>query len=155
MVIKEIYFFFFLYFLMVIKIGSGCYRLGPTVSNNPSLWCPRLSLGIVMKEQHLSLAKRDKTNMSTDVYLKADQVIIRGDDPKILLENHLEMQGTYPRGFFVLMMQKQIPHNFIFQSPDHPWFEDLYGLRRSAYLNMRTEEGELYELHLKPSRDKK
>ncbi|KAI8327678.1 hypothetical protein EDC96DRAFT_88944 [Choanephora cucurbitarum] len=52
------------------------------------------------------------------------------------------------------MAKRNIMHNFVFAYPDHPWFEDLYGLRKSAYICMRTEEGELYELHLKPSRDK-
>lgn len=108
-----------------------------------------------MKDQPLSLAKRETSNIPLFVDLQIQQAFLHGGDPKILLENELEIQGSYPRGFFVMMAKKQIKQTFIFTIPEHPWFEDLRGLRRSAYLNMRTEEGELYELHLKPSRDKK
>ncbi|KAF1802727.1 hypothetical protein FB192DRAFT_1282243 [Mucor lusitanicus] len=91
---------------------------------------------------------------SLECQLRIIEVLIRGDEPKILLEDTYEIQGAYPRGFFVMMAKRQIQHNFVFAFPDHPWFEDLYGLRKSAYVAMRTEDGELYELHLKPSRDK-
>ncbi|KAI8379104.1 uncharacterized protein BYT42DRAFT_593378 [Radiomyces spectabilis] len=66
-----------------------------------------------------------------------------------------EIKGAYPRGFFVVMAKRAIQHSFVFQYPDHPWFDDLYGMRKSAYTVGRTEDGELYEIHLKPSRDKK
>ncbi|KAI8639866.1 hypothetical protein BD408DRAFT_349057 [Parasitella parasitica] len=113
-----------------------------------------------MKDQPLTLrpvgrrvnGKDDVDNL--ECQLKTIEVIIRGDEPKVLLEDVYEIQGAYPRGFFVMMAKRQIQHNFVFELPDHPWFEDLYGLRKSAYVAMRTEDGELYELHLKPSRDK-
>ncbi|KAI9309182.1 hypothetical protein BJ944DRAFT_154818 [Cunninghamella echinulata] len=82
------------------------------------------------------------------------EVVYRGDEPRLLLEDTYDIQGAYPRGFFVLMAKRNIQHNFVFQYPDHPWFEDLYGLRKSAYIVCRTEDGTLWELHLKPARDK-
>ncbi|KAI9485687.1 MAG: hypothetical protein EXX96DRAFT_16356 [Benjaminiella poitrasii] len=143
--------------------NPSCLRLGTAVSHNPKLWKPRLSLRLVMKEQPMTLrpSKRTKLSKETEdtsntleVPLIPHEVIIRGDEPKVLLEDVYEIQGAYPRGFFVMMAKRNIQHSFVFTYPDHPWFEDLYGLRKSAYVGMRTEEGELYELHLKPSRDK-
>ncbi|RCI04192.1 RNA polymerase II [Rhizopus stolonifer] len=134
-------------------------RLGLAVRNDPSLWKTRLSLKLVINEQPVSLrpSKKPKINHSEnnlEIPLKIHEIIIRGDEPKVLLEDVYEIQGAYPRGYFVMMAKRNIMHNFVFAYPDHPWFEDLYGLRKSAYICMRTEEGELYELHLKPSRDK-
>ncbi|KAI8095621.1 hypothetical protein BDF21DRAFT_328392 [Thamnidium elegans] len=96
----------------------------------------------------------EDTNNNLEVQLKTHEVFYRGDEPKVLLEDMYEIQGAYPRGFFVIMAKRNIQHNFVFTYPDNYWFEDLYGLRKSAYVGMRTAEGELYELHLKPSRDK-
>ncbi|KAG2202543.1 hypothetical protein INT47_012537, partial [Mucor saturninus] len=136
---------------------------GPTLCSNPNLWNPKLSLKLVMKDQPLNVKppKRakynnegDATNNNLEVQLKTHEVFYRGDEPKVLLEDMYEIQGAYPRGFFVIMAKKNIQHNFVFTYPDNYWFEDLYGLRKSAYVGMRTAEGELYELHLKPSRDK-
>lgn len=134
---------------------------GPTLCNNPGLWSPKLSLKLVMKDQPLNVkpTKRTKyndgdTNNNLEVQLKTHEVFYRGDEPRVLLEDMYEIQGAYPRGFFVIMAKRNIQHNFVFTYPDNYWFEDLYGLRKSAYVGMRTADGELYELHLKPSRDK-
>ncbi|KAI8997272.1 NLI interacting factor-like phosphatase-domain-containing protein [Pilobolus umbonatus] len=110
-----------------------------------------------MKDQPLILKPAKRSKLDDDnlhIQLTTHEVIIRGDEPKLLLEDSYEIQGAYPRGFFVMMAKRSIQHNFVFTYPDHPWFEDLYGLRKSAYIGMRTEDGELWELHLKPSRDK-
>ncbi|CAO0797315.1 unnamed protein product [Mucor circinelloides] len=144
--------------------GTNCLYLNPSLKANPGIWCPKLSLKYVMQDQPLTLRpvgrrvngqngqRNDVDNL--ECQLRTIEVLIRGDEPKILLEDTYEIQGAYPRGFFVMMAKRQIQHNFVFAFPDHPWFEDLYGLRKSAYVAMRTEDGELYELHLKPSRDK-
>lgn len=115
-----------------------------------------------MKDQplHMKPSKRQRVNNhpeeanNLDVQLKTHEVFYRGDEPKLLLEDSYEIQGAYPRGFFVMMAKRNIKHNFVFEYPEHYWFEDLYGLRKSAYVCMRTTDGELYELHLKPSREK-
>jgi hypothetical protein len=116
-----------------------------------------------MKDHPLSLraTKRAKLNneesnhnLSMEVELKTTEIFVRGDDPKVLLEDSFEIQGDVPRGFFVMIAKKNIPYNFVFKYPENPWFEDVCGLRKSAYFYMRTEEGESYELHLKPTRDK-
>ncbi|OAC99454.1 hypothetical protein MUCCIDRAFT_92743 [Mucor lusitanicus CBS 277.49] len=144
--------------------GTNCLYLNPSLNANPGLWSPKLSLKYVMQDQPLTLLPvgrringpngQRSNDDSLECQLRIIEVLIRGDEPKILLEDTYEIQGAYPRGFFVMMAKRQIQHNFVFAFPDHPWFEDLYGLRKSAYVAMRTEDGELYELHLKPSRDK-
>lgn len=144
--------------------GTNSLYLNPSLKANPDIWCPKLSLKYVMQDQPLTLLPvgrrmngqngQRSNDDSLECQLRTIEVLIRGDEPKILLEDTYEIQGAYPRGFFVMMAKRQIQHNFVFAFPDHPWFEDLYGLRKSAYIAMRTEDGELYELHLKPSRDK-
>lgn len=96
----------------------------------------------------------EEDNNNLEVQLKTHEIFHRGDEPKVLLEDVYEVQGDYPRGFFVIMAKRNIQHSFVFKYPENLWFEDLYGLRKSAYVNMRTVDGEMYELHLKPSRDK-
>lgn len=145
--------------------------LGPMMCQNANLWKPKLSLNLVNKDVNLrpSPAKRQRLNPSdesnsssnssnnnnNEVQLKTHEVFYRNDlEPKVLLEDKYEIQGAYPRGFFVIMAKRSIAHNFVFSYPENSWFEDLYGLRKSAYFHMRTVDGELYELHLKPSRDK-
>lgn len=144
--------------------GSKCLHLDPSLKGNAGIWRPKLSLNFVMKDQPLTLrpvgrrlnGQNDTRNEidNLECQLKTVDVIIRGDEPQVILEDMYEIQGAYPRGFFVMMAKRNIQHNFVFELPDHPWFQDLYGLRKSAYVAMRTENGELYELHLKPSRDK-
>jgi hypothetical protein len=137
--------------------------LSPLVCQNPNLWKPKLSLNLVNKDVNLrpSPSKRIRYNPdevpinNNEVQLKTHEVFYRNEnEPKVLLEEKFEIQGAYPRGFFVMMAKRSIVHNFVFQYPENSWFEDLYGLRKSAYFHMRTVDGELYELHLKPSRDK-
>lgn len=138
--------------------------LSPSVAGNSTRWIPKLSLKLAMKDHPLSFraAKRAKLSNSNaktedinmEVELKTHEIIVRGDDPKVLLEDSFEIQGDVPRGFFVMIAKKNIPYNFVFAYPEHPWFEDVCGLRKSAYFLMRTAEGESYELHLKPTRDK-
>ncbi|KAL1922653.1 uncharacterized protein VTP21DRAFT_10192 [Calcarisporiella thermophila] len=53
------------------------------------------------------------------------------------------------------MHQKNIGHRFIFDFPDHAWFKELSGMRKSAYTLIKEENSsEVWELHLKPSRDR-
>ncbi|CAO3654934.1 unnamed protein product [Mucor hiemalis] len=142
--------------------SSNSIVFSSSLSANPTLWNPKLSLKLVMKDQplHMKPSKRQRVNNhpeeanNLDVQLKTHEVFYRGDEPKLLLEDSYEIQGAYPRGFFVMMAKRNIKHNFVFEYPEHYWFEDLYGLRKSAYVCMRTTDGELYELHLKPSREK-
>ncbi|KAL0078175.1 hypothetical protein F4703DRAFT_1933257 [Phycomyces blakesleeanus] len=89
------------------------------------------------------------------VQLITQDVCDRDNEPKLLLEDNYEIQGSYSRGLFVQMSKNGIQHTFVFPYPDHPWFKDMHGLRKSAYINLRTEEGELWELHLKASGDKR
>ncbi|KAI8138435.1 hypothetical protein BJV82DRAFT_523411 [Fennellomyces sp. T-0311] len=121
---------------------------------NPAQWQFSLSLDFVTKDQPALLDKRNGRVNTSQVPLYTEQIIYRGDEPKLLLESNYEIQGAYPRGFFVVMAKRSMQHNFVFRYPDHPWFEDLYGLRKSAYIEMRAEDGVQWELHLKISRDK-
>ncbi|KAJ1967450.1 hypothetical protein H4R34_006388, partial [Dimargaris verticillata] len=53
------------------------------------------------------------------------------------------------------MEYSNVPYQFVFDFPDHAWFHDLYGLRKTAYVTIRAENSsEQWDLHLKPSRDK-
>ncbi|KAK4514645.1 uncharacterized protein ATC70_002246 [Mucor velutinosus] len=144
--------------------GTNGLYLSPSLKANPGIWSPKLSLKYVMQDQPLTLlpvgrrmnGQDDQRSYddNSECQLRIIDLLIHGDEPKILLEDTYEIQGAYYRGFYVMMAKRQIQHNFVFAYPDHPWFEDLYGMRKSAYVAMRTEDGELYELHLKPSRDK-
>ncbi|KAI8059212.1 hypothetical protein BC940DRAFT_328396 [Gongronella butleri] len=124
----------------------------------PSIWCPKLSLQLVTREQPTLFGRRSQQpKPATDlapIPLVTHDIAYRGDEPRLLLEDLYDIRGAYPRGFFVMMAKRNIQHNFVFQYPDHPWFEDLYGLRKSAYIVCRTQEGAMWEMHLKPSRDK-
>jgi hypothetical protein len=116
--------------------------LGHAVSKDPTVWKPKLSLKMMMKEQPMNVrpVKRarldDNAQESTaeqwtmEVQLKTTEISIRGDEPPVLLEEVYEIQGAYPRGFFVMMAKRNVQHNFVFEYPLHPWFEDLYGLRK-------------------------
>lgn len=79
----------------------------------------------------------DATN-DIPIPLVTQEVVYRGDEPKLLLEKSYEIQGAYPRGFFVMMAKQSIQHNFVFRYPDHPWFEDLYGLRKASSTRVPT-----------------
>lgn len=55
----------------------------------------------------------------------------------------------------MVLLQNGIKESFVFSYPDHPWFNDLSGLRKSAYTTFQEHgSNEVWELHLKPSRDK-
>ncbi|KAI7866756.1 hypothetical protein BDF14DRAFT_1996313 [Spinellus fusiger] len=124
------------------------FRLGPQVKADPGLWRPRLSLDKV-------LGKNSKDHVFNGVQLVTQDVCDRDNEPRLLLEESYEIQGSYSRGLFVQMSKNGIQHTFVFPYPDHPWFKDMHGLRKSAYINLRTEQGELWELHLKASGDKR
>ncbi|KAL1926585.1 hypothetical protein VTP01DRAFT_5706 [Rhizomucor pusillus] len=133
-----------------------CPKLGPeTARAPPDVWSPRISLERVIQEQPLLLDRQfSGSNGTSHFQLVPCEIIFRGDEPRVFLEESYQIEGAYPRGFFVAMAKRELQHNFVFRHPDHPYFEDLYGLRRSAYFTMRTETGEQWELHLKASRDK-
>lgn len=108
-----------------------CPKLGPEVRNTPGIWKPRLSLRRVAQEQPLLLDPRfSGPNSSAPLQLIAQDIFFRGDEPRVFLEESYEIEGAYPRGFFIAMAKRQIEHNFVFRHPDHPYFDDLYGLRR-------------------------
>ncbi|KAI8341668.1 NLI interacting factor-like phosphatase-domain-containing protein [Chlamydoabsidia padenii] len=100
------------------------------------------------------LSQQQQSLFDQPVELITHKIDYRPSDPRLLLEDRYDVQGSYSRGLFVLMAKRNIPHSFVFHYPDHPWFEDLYGLRKSAYIACRTEDGILWEVHLKPSRDR-
>ncbi|ORX58108.1 hypothetical protein DM01DRAFT_1318835 [Hesseltinella vesiculosa] len=135
-------------------------RLGPKIVETPNAWSPKLSLKQVTKEQPTLLGRRStaqQLNQPTNdelVQLVTHDIAYRGDEPQLLLGDRYDILGAFPRGFFVMMAKRNIQHNFVFQYPDHPWFEDLYGLRKSAYILCCSEDGVQWQLHLKPSRDK-
>lgn len=92
-----------------------------------------MSLDYVMREHPLSLKpvkKNTVNNFDQPVQLKLHEAVLRGGEPTLLLEPTYEILGAYPRGFFVMMAKRNILHNFVFNYPDHPWFEDLFGLRK-------------------------
>ncbi|EIE76558.1 hypothetical protein RO3G_01262 [Rhizopus delemar RA 99-880] len=76
-------------------------------------------------------------------------------EPKnLLLEPHYELQRVHARGVFVMLAKRNINPTFIFRLPEHAWVRDLSGLRKTASFEMKTQDGEIWELHIKPSRDK-
>ncbi|KAI8084654.1 NLI interacting factor-like phosphatase-domain-containing protein [Halteromyces radiatus] len=143
----------------ITNATSSSLRLGPELAENPSLWRPTISLQRVAKEIP-SFAKRPRSHQQSNfdetlpIQLITHEIGLRKNDPRLILENTYDIQGSYRRGFFVLMAQRNMPHTFVFYNPDHPWFEDLYGLRKSAYIVCKAEDGALWEVHLKPARGK-
>jgi hypothetical protein len=76
------------------------------------------------------LSQQQQSLFDQPVELITHKIDYRPSDPRLLLEDRYDVQGSYSRGLFVLMAKRNIPHNFVFHYPDHPWFEDLYGLRK-------------------------
>lgn len=78
----------------------------------------------------------------------------QGFEPRtLLLEPNYELQRVHARGVFVMLAKRNIQPTFIFRLPEHAWVKDLSGLRKTASFEMKTQEGEVWELHIKPSRD--
>lgn len=109
-----------------------CPKLGPeTARAPPDVWSPRISLERVIQEQPLLLDRQfSGSNGTSHFQLVPCEIIFRGDEPRVFLEESYQIEGAYPRGFFVAMAKRELQHNFVFRHPDHPYFEDLYGLRR-------------------------
>ncbi|KAI9321258.1 hypothetical protein BX666DRAFT_1850875 [Dichotomocladium elegans] len=78
---------------------------------------------------------------------------LHGTDLPLLLEDRYDIEGVEARSVFGFAIHQQTRFTFVFRIPDHPWFEDLIGLRRTAYFTMKTQSGETRELHLKGSKD--
>ncbi|KAI9319727.1 hypothetical protein BX666DRAFT_1319475 [Dichotomocladium elegans] len=128
--------------------------LGPSIVHKPSQWRPTLSLESVLKNQPVPVDRRTGRPCSKQVQLTTHEVVYRGTEPSFLLEEHYEIQGVDPRGIFFIFAQLQMGHSFVFLNPDHPWFDDIYGLRKTAYITLKSEAGDIYELHFKGARDK-
>ncbi|RKP34946.1 hypothetical protein BJ085DRAFT_13432, partial [Dimargaris cristalligena] len=77
------------------------------------------------------------------------------DSPHLFfLDREYHLVGVLPRSYFVVLKLNRVPHQFVFDFPDHPWFRDLFGLRKSAYVRIRVDNSnEDWDLHLKPSLD--
>src|SRR5690606_25104308 len=74
---------------------------------------------------------------------------------RFLLEREYVILGVLPRSCYASIHQLQVKYSFVFQLPQHPWFEDLAGMRKSAYFIIRESDSKTrWEVHLKPSRDK-
>ncbi|KAJ1978208.1 hypothetical protein H4R35_001993 [Dimargaris xerosporica] len=75
--------------------------------------------------------------------------------PVFHLDREYAITGALRRSYYLVMEYNNVPYQFVFDFPDHAWFHDLYGLRKTAYVTIRAENSsELWDLHLKPSRDK-
>ncbi|KAI9593161.1 hypothetical protein BDF19DRAFT_170865 [Syncephalis fuscata] len=72
-----------------------------------------------------------------------------------ILDPEYRIAGVLPRGCYSSLHQLQIKFSFVFQFPQHSWFEDMAGMRKSAYFMIRERGSNTpWELHLKPARDK-
>ena len=78
----------------------------------------------------MDLSKVIESSDTQDIYLNIRECKFKPSDPILLLESDLEVQCALPRSFFVTLAQKEWPHHFVFDYPDHPWFMDLFGLRK-------------------------
>lgn len=104
--------------------------LGHNVVCNPGQWRPHLSLDTVLKNQPVIMDRRNNMPCSRQVQLITHEVLYRGTEPNFILEDSYEVQGADPRGIFYVLTQRQLSHTFVFLNPEHPWFDDIYGLRR-------------------------
>ncbi|KAG2171693.1 hypothetical protein INT43_008073 [Umbelopsis isabellina] len=119
-------------------LNIKCPRFLPAITQSPSEWRPQLTL----------------PSSNDSIPLVTREILHKPGDPKLLLEENYDVPGAVPRSFFVVMAHRGITHSFVFDFPDHAWFHDLAGFRKSAYIVLRCEQGHLWELHLKPARDK-
>ncbi|KAI8968460.1 hypothetical protein BDF20DRAFT_827672 [Mycotypha africana] len=91
--------------------------------------------------------------------LKLHELRLRKDDPVLVIEDSYEIMGEHKRSYYALISQcNQNHHHFVFQPENlennHPWMDELNGLRETAYFCMRSVKNEIYEVHLKPTKEK-
>ncbi|CEI92836.1 hypothetical protein RMCBS344292_07085 [Rhizopus microsporus] len=116
-------------------------------------WRPKLSLRSVPIHQHKRI-RLDPQYTQPEIELETHEIMYQGFEPRtLLLEPNYELQRVHARGVFVMLAKRNIQPTFIFRLPEHAWVKDLSGLRKTASFEMKTQEGEVWELHIKPSRD--
>jgi hypothetical protein len=114
--------------------SSSGFILGPEMVENPGLWRPKLCLQQVTKDKP-STSRRQLSQQQQSAFHQPAELVTcnidhRWNDPRLILEDKYDVQGSYSRGLFVLLAKRNIPHTFVFHYPNHPWFQDLYGLRK-------------------------
>ncbi|KAI8814132.1 hypothetical protein BJ742DRAFT_786511 [Cladochytrium replicatum] len=80
-----------------------------------------------------------------------------GTTAQFLLPDQLQIRSVCPRSYFGLLAQHGIAHTFVFDwpEPDHPFFQEIAGMRQTAVVNIVEElTGHVWELHLKPSKER-
>lgn len=112
-------------------------------------WRPKLSL--YSTPPH----KRARLEHAQEIELVTQEIKYQGFEPRnLMLESSYELQRVHARGVFVMLVKKNVNPTFVFRlPPDHVWARDLSGLRKTASFEMKTQEGDVWELHMKPSRD--
>ncbi|KAJ3083463.1 hypothetical protein HK102_001059 [Quaeritorhiza haematococci] len=65
-----------------------------------------------------------------------------------LLEERYQLLGVLPRSYFNILQQYNVGHTFVFDwpDPDHVFWQELAGMRKTAYFSIKEEEtGERWE----------
>jgi hypothetical protein len=70
------------------------------------------------------------------------------------LESSYKVAGILPRSIFGVLCQCNIQHSFVFNllERDCAFFQELAGMRQSIAVPIKSNDHEVWELHLKPSK---
>ncbi|KAJ1650048.1 hypothetical protein IWQ61_009047 [Dispira simplex] len=120
----------------------------------PSQWKPTLLLDPELLTTG-SLGNEAKVGFRIPL-VTLEMALPEGFSSTFLLGEEYQLQGILPRSYFVVMQYNRVQHQLVFEFPDHSWFHDLFGLRKSTYIQIRTQGNtpEVWDLHLKPSSDR-
>lgn len=113
---------------------------------NTRAWRPKLTI-----PSRVWKGPNPNGQANATVELQVQEIKRLQEEPRLLLEPLYTVEGASSRGFYSIMSKRNA--TFVFVKPDHPFFHDCYGLRKSAYIVMRTEDNQLWEMHFKNAKE--